>query len=609
MTTRFLSQCAICCALVLFLAHAARADHLHAGESYTFKGRLIRTQIDYLDGRTKAAYQLETRQKGHRDVHDLRFPKGTPDLPGGSIVTVRGKSANGKTLSVNKLNVNEPAIVAAVTGTKKAAAVLINFQDQLNGCTPAQVQQVFFGTGDSVDSLFRDTSNNALSFTGDVLGPVTIKYPSTGPCDYRAWASAARTALTNQGVNLGGYNYIAYALPGGGGCGWAGLGEMPGNETWNVYCGAAWIYRHEIGHNLGMHHAATGTGTGISSEYGDESDPMGSSGRSTQVNAPHRVQMGWMPSNQVLSVQQNGTYSIAPLESDPSATGGLPQVLKLPKADTTESYYLSFRRALGFDANLPSSFLDRLSIHRHRGGASQTVLLSTLGDSESYTDPVNGLILSVLTHTSSDLSLSVSYGCGRAAPSFTFNPWSYTAAPGSTRDYTVTITNKDTIGCDPSLFLLAPSLPSGWSGTLSSTSMTLASGTSGSVTFSVTSASASGDGSYPVGVAVSDAVTGAHNTSSSGQFTIDASPPTAPSNLTAATNRRRKAILSWGASSDPAGIKKYHVFRNGQLRTTTTSTSYSDSSTSGATNTYYVAAEDNNGMMSAPSNSVSATIR
>ncbi|MFL5790643.1 MAG: DNRLRE domain-containing protein [Actinomycetota bacterium] len=73
----------------------------------------------------------------------------------------------------------------------------------------------------------------------------------------------------------------------------------------------------------------------------------------------------------------------------------------------------------------------------------------------------------------------------------------------------------------------------------------------------------------------------------------DRSPPTAPSGLAADTSVPGKVTLSWGASTDDAGIRNYIVSRDGTAIGTTTSTSFVDPSvTSGNTYAYSVTAYD-----------------
>ena len=100
----------------------------------------------------------------------------------------------------------------------------------------------------------------------------------------------------------------------------------------------------------------------------------------------------------------------------------------------------------------------------------------------------------------------------------------------------------------------------------------------------------------------------------------DTTPPTAPSNLTAATptsgNTKRKINLSWTASTDNVGVSGYRIWRATssagpftQIATTTT-TSYGDGGlVTGTTYWYYVTAYDAAGNVSAASNTASATAK
>lgn len=180
---------------------------------------------------------------------------------------------------------------------------------------------------------------------------------------------AADAAASASGVDLSAYDRKIYVFPQNG-CPAAGVGTVGGNPSsaWIFYCNVADIFGHELGHNLGMQHAST-----PGSEYGDNSDIMGiGQNRLRQINAPHKEQMGWLPGIQVGTVDQSGYYDIAPLELD-AASALAPQALRISKPDTNEYYYLSYRRGIGFDANLAlSPYLDRLSVHRYPGDGSAT---------------------------------------------------------------------------------------------------------------------------------------------------------------------------------------------------------------------------------------------
>lgn len=91
-------------------------------------------------------------------------------------------------------------------------------------------------------------------------------------------------------------------------------------------------------------------------------------------------------------------------------------------------------------------------------------------------------------------------------------------------------------------------------------------------------------------------------------WTIDTTPPTAPSGLTA-TVSSGQVTLSWHAASDPDGsVAGYYVLRGGVRVGQTTATSFADTGLSnGSAYTYAVAAYDPAGNVSAPSATVSAS--
>ena len=89
----------------------------------------------------------------------------------------------------------------------------------------------------------------------------------------------------------------------------------------------------------------------------------------------------------------------------------------------------------------------------------------------------------------------------------------------------------------------------------------------------------------------------------------DRSPPSSPAGLAADTSVPGKVSLSWGASTDDAGIRNYIVSRDGVAIGTTTATSFVDASvTSGSTYTYSVTAYDTAFNPSTPAGPLSVPI-
>jgi chitodextrinase len=88
----------------------------------------------------------------------------------------------------------------------------------------------------------------------------------------------------------------------------------------------------------------------------------------------------------------------------------------------------------------------------------------------------------------------------------------------------------------------------------------------------------------------------------------DTTPPSAPSSLSATAAGSTQVSLSWTGSTDNVGVAGYDIYRNGVAVGSTAATTYSDTALAASTTyTYYVKARDAAGMVSAASNSASAT--
>mgnify|MGYP001820565351 CR=1 FL=1 len=547
---------------------------------------------DFENKRAELQYFIEDKQANRR--FRLQFD-GTPPghLRTGETITVRGK-AKGKAIYLAANGVdssNDPVAPAtiAVTGEQKTLVMVANFNDSSVSCPINGVRDLMFtdAADQSIDDLYQETSHGNIWLTGQVMGPYNINY-SSSTCDYSAWGQAADAAARASGVEPDSYDRKVYVLPPNG-CPAAGIGTVGGNPSraWIFHCSIGDVFGHELGHNLGMHHAAT-----PSSEYGDNTDIMGiGQNRLRQINAPHKEQMGWLPGIQIDTVNQSGTYDIAPLELD-AASALAPQALKIAKPDTNEYYYLSYRRGIGFDANLISSlYLDRLSVHKYPGdySASKTHLLALPADVESYTDSVNGITVTQISHNNDYVTVEVSLDgsgpaptCTDGAPQLSLSPSSQSADAGSTLNYTIQLTNQDNTACANSTFVLSGNLPTGWSGSVSPNTVTLSPGEAGSATLSVTAPGTAAPGSYTFQVQTFDNQEPGHAASINASYVVndttpanDTEAPTAPGGLAASANTKQVS-LAWSASSDNVGVVGYRVYRDGVVIVSTTETGYTD---------------------------------
>ncbi|HYV27494.1 MAG TPA: hypothetical protein VFA77_08180 [Candidatus Eisenbacteria bacterium] len=588
----------------------AFADHDGDPEPMIVTGDLTVMQVDDFENhQSEIKYLLQDSTMGK--TFYLHFDKmPAVKLVTGMKVKVHGVGkGNQLTVAANGNNVETLSVAAAtVSGAQNTIVILLNFIDATIECGNSSVNGLMFQNTASVNTLYQETSYGNVSFSGVVAGPYTINYYSTNTCDYGSWASAAESAASAAGYNVSSYNRRVYVFPKNNPCGWAGMGTIGGNpsKAWIAYCDLADVFAHELGHNVNMHHASTPT-----CEYCDVSDFMGYGGVGfRQVNAPHKEEMGWLPTGKVVLATGNTTVNIAPLELYPSSTA-LPQALKIAKPDTAEYYYFSFRRKLGFDSSLGTDYADKANIHRYKGsGSIQTFFLGSLATGQSFNDAANGFTVTSLATTADYVTLQVSFGCASLAPMVTISPASQSGNAGATLNYTVQISNRDSSSCPATTFTLTPTVPGGWTVAVSSP-LALLPGISGSATLTVTSTLGAVAGNYSVGVSVSDGVSSTHNGSASATYAVnvvDTSAPTAPSNLVA-SSKRGKAQLTWNASSDNVGVVNYCVWRNGVKIAQPTSTSYLDGAvTAGATYSYSITAMDAAGNTSGQSNTSSLTV-
>ena len=583
-------------------------------EEVVITGELKILQIDDDAGvQAQPLYFLEDKET--RKTFTLRFADHkSRHLRSGMVVTARGK-AKGQELVLAADGGGQQSLTvtsspsAVVAGDQKTLVIVANLADAAVTCSTDAIRDLMFnGPSSSVDGLYRETSYGAVSFSGQVVGPYLLNY-SGSTCDSTAWADAADAAARANGIDLAGYSRRVYVMPNT--CSVAGIGEVGTNPSraWVFRCDLPDVFAHELGHNLGMQHAATPGGA-----YGDISDIMGGSGRPLrQINAPHKEQMGWVPSQELASVSSDGIHDISPLELDPLNTLA-PSGLKMFKPDTGEHYYVSYRQRIGFDTNLELfSYLDRTSIHVW-DGQGNTNLVGVLADGETFQDSINGIVVTQTSHSADHATVQVHFNgiCTPALPTVSLSPSSQNGNPGSTLNYTVSVTNTDSTTCPQSTFDLRYAVPFGWTGGVSPASLVLQPGMTGQATLSVMSPIQAVAGNYTVSVDASDRNQPTRTARGSGTYSVvllqDSIAPTAPSRLTA-TSKRQGVSLAWNPSQDNVAVTGYQVFRDGLMIGVSISLNYVDSSiSSGATYSYFVKAYDAAQNVSTSSNKATVTI-
>jgi hypothetical protein len=368
--------------LLVFSASALAHD--------TVRGRLdIRHTDDMAHGKSSTRYTLHRSRKKRLAVR----PTNAPNFRSGSRVIVRGRKDGRVIKGKVKGAPGVRAAGAGVLGDYRVAVLMFNFSDdRYQPWTPAAVSNRFFTASDSLDVYFKKQSYNQVNLEGDVYGWYELGLSGAG-CDVDAWAAAAKAKAAAEGVVLSAYDSIAYVFPDQADCNWGGLAELPGNDLWLNGTISQSIAAHELGHNMGVHHAsalACGSVAYSASctklEYGDPFSAMGTGSR--RMASWHLQQLGYLQPSNVQTVTVDGTYSVRTTLNGSTD----PQVLKIPRPAAGEYYYLDLRSGDGvFDSFLSTDpAVNGVTVRIGHGPTArlQSKLIDTTPGSytNSYTD-------------------------------------------------------------------------------------------------------------------------------------------------------------------------------------------------------------------------------
>lgn len=184
--------------------------------------------------------------------------------------------------------------------------------------------------------------------------------------------------------------------------------------------------------------------------------------------------------------------------------------------------------------------------------------------------------------------------CVTNTPLLSIAPETVYTAAGATIHYSVALSNQDSAVCGVTTFTVTTS-----DGTTLG-SYALSAGSSANATWTTTAPLT--DGSMTKSVTAT--ATAHASVTQYATVYVDATAPSAPSNLTAAEQRKNQVVVSWGASSDTgSGFDHYVVKRDNQEIAVTTSIKITDKPDAG-THTYTVVAYDKVGNQQGSSTSI-----
>jgi hypothetical protein len=344
--------------LVLLCAFAAPASADHPLEGTL---RALHSD-DFAAGKSTTNWRLDT---GARSIPVL--PTSLPALsPENAEVRVESQGGDDDA-AVGAVSATGP-VQATSPGARRLAVIMVNFGENTRQLpwTPEQVRQAVFTGPASANVFFQEESYGQISLTGKlgdpngaVFGWYTIAAdPQSAPCSYGRWANDAMAAAAAHGFVQADYDHVMYVFPHQTACTWAGLAHLPGTKSWINGQLTVRVMAHELGHNLGLHHAgrlACGTAV-ISStcslvEYGDPFDVMGSYGE-RHSHSWHLAKLGVLTPGNVQTASASGSYTIRSALL-PTVQ---PTTLRIPRrrdvyGNVLDWYYLEIREPGGvFDA-------------------------------------------------------------------------------------------------------------------------------------------------------------------------------------------------------------------------------------------------------------------
>ncbi|MCM2277866.1 MAG: NEW3 domain-containing protein [Oligoflexia bacterium] len=531
------------------------------------QGKLDVRIEDYPGGKSRVTHSLES--PGQRT--SLHFAGTPPSLQSGVALEATGVRVDGvlalqagesgetgfsylNSEGTTSATAVSTAALADTLGSQRTLVVMVNFQDNPTA-QPWSVSQVRNMVFTNVSDFMRENSYGQTTFVGDVSGWHTIAQDSS-VCDSERLALLANQAAAAAGFDPATYRRFIYVYPMVASCGWSGMSTVGGNpsKSWINGKFTLMTFAHELGHAFGLSHShalecgASTLGDACQLyEYGDHFDIMGNY-TTGHFNAFQKSLLGWLGSGTspgVATAQASGTFTLEPYESLSLGT----KALRIPRGFDLVTgaqawYYLEFRQALGADnflagnANILNGVLVHSAIENNFNSSNQ---LDTTPASQSYgwddwedtaiavgasyIDSAAGVTITPTAASSSGITLQVTLApassCVRAKPWVALSPASgLSGLPGAALSYGLSITNQDSPDCPAASFSLQPSVPSGWSTSLGSASLTLAPGASGSTTLTVLPSSAAAIGTYPISVTATSNAGTAHSASASSSATV-----------------------------------------------------------------------------------------
>lgn len=296
--------------------------------------------------------------------------------------------------------------------TRKIWVFMVEVSGHSTVWTKDTTEQKIFWETNSSKEYFDATSYGELKidsdadkdWKNDIFWPFTST--TEKKCEYSKWRNDAIAQAQASWIDTSIYTNILIVLPSYSklGCGWAWLWNVWSVDasytlyTWITYASNS-VAQHEFWHNFWLAHASTDTNNdgNVNSEYGDQSWVMwGPAGMPLKiwVNAPHLDQLNWWDHFDGFFEyldSDSWSYILQPLQTDPILTTGT-RVVKFPKSNTNDFYYISYRQPVWYNSQMYSKYEPGLTIHTYKWSWYwNTKLVKTLNNDEVFFDEINNI--------------------------------------------------------------------------------------------------------------------------------------------------------------------------------------------------------------------------
>lgn len=440
-------------------------DEAQAARAREVVGDAVETRLTDLEGEL-SVYHFDDFDRGRSwDEHVLTVDGKRYDLVG--MAPLRDLPNNRRVRIANAVRIDDallaldavevlPRIEAKAPNryaSARIALLMVNFSDDTR--TPWTTAQM--DTAMQANTRWYDeVSHGKQTTTFQVFGWYTMPSPKAG-CDYTRIENEAVAAARAAGVDLSGYNIVAFAFPNID-CGWAGLGG--GGNFWLNGNNSLRVIAHEVGHVLGIGHANslrctdgqyTDTAACTRNEYGSPFDVMGAAS-SGHFHPGAKTYLDYIEERTgtqgLQTVTRSGEYDVFPYATNTTQV----KALGIPRLGSGRMY-VEYRTAFGFDASLGSRVGPRVQLTTGTNTLIDLTPATTTWDDasltvgNSYDETGSGIRVQLLSADATKARVRIDLDpCGRTLPLVQVTDLTPGAMAGQTKRLRVDVSNAD----DPS---------------------------------------------------------------------------------------------------------------------------------------------------------------